>query len=140
MRSTDLCTLCCPSTQWPSSFLFHRQDSAKPIVLGPDSGHAVHSATSPAGLAVRTGLAAATTFAAASISYPLDIIRKRLIVDTAADVSVYGGSVSRCVREIWVREGVAGFYRAWAFDMGFRVFGGLVLVGYDVFSELLQRR
>mgnify|MGYP001807984506 CR=1 FL=1 len=40
-----------------------------------------------------------------------DIIRKRLIVDTAADVSQYSGSFWRCVREIWRREGLRGFYR-----------------------------
>ena len=55
-------------------------------------------------------------------------MRKRLIVDTAADASVYGGSFARCVREIARREGLRGFYRAWGFDISFRVFGGAVLV------------
>lgn len=34
----------------------------------------------PAAVLTRTGLAAGTTFVAASITYPLDIIRKRLII------------------------------------------------------------
>lgn len=60
---------------------------------------------------MRTCLAAATTFAAASFAYPLDIIRKRLVVDAAADVPLYHGSFVRCVREIFKREGMQGFYR-----------------------------
>jgi hypothetical protein len=40
------------------------QDSAKPLVLGADAP----PATTPLGLALRTGLAAATTFTAASVS------------------------------------------------------------------------
>lgn len=114
------------------------QDSAKPYVLGAHSANPAYSATSPAGFALRSSLAAVTTLAAASIAYPLDVVRKRLIVDTAADAPQYHGSVARCVREIARREGIKGFYRAWGFDMGFRVFAGLVLVGYDAFSELLQ--
>jgi hypothetical protein len=98
------------------------QDSAKPLVLGPQdpspsssqspsSPSAYPSAITPKGLALRTGLAVATTFTAASVSYPLDIIRKRLIVDTAAEAPQYGGSFRKCVREIWRREGMRGFYR-----------------------------
>jgi hypothetical protein len=71
----------------------------------------------------------------------LDAVRKRLVVDAAADAPLYGGgSFAACVREVWRREGVRGFYRAYGFDMAFRTFGGLVLVGFDVFSDLLRRR
>lgn len=65
-------------------------------------------------------------------------VRKRLIVDTAAEAPVYGGSFRRCVSEIARREGLRGFYRFWHFDIVFRVFGGAVLVGYDLFNELLR--
>ncbi|GBF99816.1 hypothetical protein Rsub_12569 [Raphidocelis subcapitata] len=115
---------------------FGLYDSAKPYVLGADAP----PATTPLGLALRTGLAGATTFTAASVSYPLDIIRKRLIVDTAAEAPQYGGSFRRCVAEIARREGVRGFYRFYFYDMGFRVFGGLVLVGYDLFQDMLRQR
>lgn len=63
---------------------FSLYDTAKPLVLGPEE-HGAHAATTPSGLALRAGLAAATTFTAATLSYPLDIVRKRLIVDTAAE-------------------------------------------------------
>lgn len=121
------------------SLYFGLYDSAKPYVLG-GADLSTHTAITPSGLAVRTGLAAATTYASASIAYPLDIIRKRLIVDTAADMPQYGGSFLRCIRKIYVREGFRGFYRFYWYDMAFRVFGGLVLVGNDVFSELLHLR
>jgi hypothetical protein len=36
------------------------------------------------------------------------------------------------VARIYAREGLAGFYRFWAFDMFFRLGGGFLLVGYDL--------
>ena len=115
---------------------FSLYDTGKPLVLGAEE-HGRHAATTPSGLALRAGLAAATTFVSATAAYPLDVVRKRLIVDTAADAPLYGGSLRRCVREIARREGLRGFYRAWPFDIAFRVFGGAVLVGYDLFNALL---
>lgn len=73
---------------------------------------------------MRTGLAAATTFVAASITYPLDIIRKRLIVDVGSEKKQYSG-FRAAVGRIYAREGIRGFYRFYAYDMCFRcVCGG----------------
>ncbi|KAI8464473.1 MAG: mitochondrial carrier domain-containing protein [Monoraphidium minutum] len=116
---------------------FGLYDSAKPFVIRGPAGE--HAATSPRGLALRAALAAATTFGAASVCYPLDVVRKRLIVDAAAAAPVYGGSVARCCAEIARREGLRGFFRFYWCDTAFRVAGGLVLVGYDALSELLTR-
>jgi hypothetical protein len=68
---------------------------------------------------MRTGLAAATTFVAASITYPLDIIRKRLIVDVGSDQKQYS-CFRAAVSRIYAKEGVRGFYRFYAYDMCFR--------------------
>lgn len=89
----------------------------------------------PVDVVCRTALAASTTFMAASITYPLDIIRKRLIVDVGSDVRQYDGSFSAAVRRIYAREGVKGFYRFYAYDMVFRLGGGVLLVGYDLLKS-----
>lgn len=55
-----------------------------------------------------------------------------------AQVPQYHGSFTRCVREIARREGLRGFFRFWGYDISFRVFGGAILVGYDVFQEVMR--
>jgi len=94
-----------------------------------------HLQLTPADVVCRTALAASTTFMAASITYPLDIIRKRLIVDVGSDARQYDGSFSAAVRRIYAREGVKGFYRFYAYDMVFRLGGGVLLVGYDLLKS-----
>lgn len=74
----------------------------------------------PSAVLQRTGLAAATTLSAASITYPLDIIRKRLIVDVGSEARQYHGGFRACVAHIYAKEGIKGFYRFWAYDMCFR--------------------
>ena len=67
----------------------------------------------------RTGLAAATTFVAASITYPLDIIRKRLIINVGSEEKMHSG-FRATVSRIYMKEGVKGFYRFYLYDMCFR--------------------
>lgn len=91
-----------------------------------------HLDLAPKDIITRTALAAATTYAAASLTYPLDIIRKRLIVDVGAERKQYHGSFKAAVARIYAAEGIKGFYRFYAYDMVFRLGGGLLLVGYDL--------
>lgn len=123
------------STAVYKGLYFGLYDSAKARFLGSDD--AAPAAVSPTGFALRSALAVGTTYVSATLAYPLDVIRKRLIVDTAADERLYGSSFRGAVREIYLREGLRGFYRFYAYDMAFRVFAGGILVGYDVFLELL---
>jgi hypothetical protein len=51
------------------------QDSAKPLILGA-SDDQMHKAVTPKGFALRSALAVTTTYAAATVAYPLDIVRK----------------------------------------------------------------
>lgn len=76
----------------------------------------------PTALLGRTALAASTTFMAASITYPLDIIRKRLVVDVGSDPSSrqYNGRFKAAVQRIYAQEGLKGFYRFYSYDMVFR--------------------
>lgn len=63
--------------------------------------------------------------------YPLDIVRKRLIVDVGADAKQYAG-LKAAVSRIWAKEGIKGFYCFYQYDMVFRLGGGFLLVGYDL--------
>lgn len=91
-----------------------------------------HLELAPKEIATRTALAAATTYIAASVTYPLDIIRKRLIVDVGSERKQYDGSFKAAVGRIYASEGIKGFYRFYAYDMFFRLGGGVLLVGYDL--------
>ena len=94
----------------------------------------------PKDLLLRTLLAASTTFVAASITYPLDIIRKRLILEVGLDDKMYKGQLRHCITGMYQREGIRGFYRFYAYDMVFRLGGGLLLVGYDVLQSWQSSR
>lgn len=107
---------------------FGLYDTAKMVLL-PQEGSQLE--LTPSAVLSRTGLAAATTYVAASITYPLDIIRKRLIVDVGSDTKQYSG-FRAAVARIYAKEGIKGFYRFYLYDMFFRLGGGFLLVGYDL--------
>ncbi|GIL83208.1 hypothetical protein Vretifemale_12065 [Volvox reticuliferus] len=69
---------------------------------------------------------------ASSLTYPLDVVRKRLVADTALGPSrqQYRGFVD-CVMKIARTEGLGGFYRFYGYDMMLRLGGGILLVLYD---------
>ncbi|GLI59946.1 hypothetical protein VaNZ11_001998 [Volvox africanus] len=69
---------------------------------------------------------------ASSLTYPLDVVRKRLVADTALGPSQqqYKGFVD-CVMKIARTEGLRGFYRFYGYDMMLRLGGGILLVLYD---------
>ncbi|GIL52841.1 hypothetical protein Vafri_8605 [Volvox africanus] len=69
---------------------------------------------------------------ASSLTYPLDVVRKRLVADTALGPSQqqYKGFVD-CVTKIARTEGLGGFYRFYGYDMLLRLGGGILLVLYD---------
>jgi hypothetical protein len=114
------------------SLYFGLYDTAKEMVFG----HTTSLQLTPGSMLAHAALAAATTFTSASITYPLDVIRKRLIIDVGQTEQQYKGQFRQCVETIWRREGVRGFYRFWAPDMVFRLGGGVLLVGYDAFRAL----
>ncbi|WIA32419.1 hypothetical protein OEZ86_003242 [Tetradesmus obliquus] len=105
---------------------FGLYDTAKNLLLHED-GRRLE--VTPTALLGRTALAASTTFMAASITYPLDIIRKRLVVDVGSDPSSrqYNGRFKAAVQRIYAREGLKGFYRFYSYDMVFRLGGGVLL-------------
>ncbi|KAF6261356.1 mitochondrial carrier domain-containing protein [Scenedesmus sp. NREL 46B-D3] len=113
---------------------FGPYDTAKNLLL-PEDGRYLE--ITPSAVLGRTALAASTTFMAASITYPLDIIRKRLVVDVGSESSTrqHSGSFKAAVSRIYAREGLKGFYRFYSYDMVFRLGGGVLLVGYDLLKS-----
>lgn len=91
-----------------------------PLQGGAADGGGGAALMTPRGMLARTALAASTTFAAASLTYPLDIVRKRLIIDSGSDAPRYGGRFTTAVSRIYAAEGLGGFFRAYGFDMVFR--------------------
>ncbi|EFJ52023.1 ADP/ATP carrier protein, probably mitochondrial, partial [Volvox carteri f. nagariensis] len=69
---------------------------------------------------------------ASSLTYPLDVVRKRLVADTALGPGrqQYKGFFD-CVFKMARTEGLGGFYRFYAYDMMLRLGGGVLLVLYD---------
>lgn len=134
------------STAAYKALYFGLYDTVKEMSTSKGSQAAQLDPTSPAVVLQRFALAASTTFAAATLTYPLDTIRKRMIV--AVGVQGPDGrpqplqhhSFRTCVQGILQREGVAGFYRFWAYDATFRLGGGVLLVLYDLLQEGRQAR
>ncbi|KAG2426338.1 hypothetical protein HXX76_013095 [Chlamydomonas incerta] len=80
----------------------------------------------------RWAAANVVVLAASSITYPLDVVRKRLVADTALGPGrqQFRGFVD-CVAKIVRTEGLPGFYRFYGYDMLLRLGGGVLLVLYD---------
>jgi hypothetical protein len=114
------------------SLYFGLYDTAKELAFG----HTTSLQLTPGSMLAHAALAAATTFTSATITYPLDVIRKRLIIDVGQADKQYKGQFRQCVATILKREGIRGLYRFWAPDMVFRLGGGVLLVGYDAFRAL----
>ena len=78
----------------------------------------------------RLCIASGTTATAAALTHPLDVVRKRLVVDSTGEL--YGGTFTGAVRGIWAREGTRGFLRFLPQDVFLRMGAGTILVTYDV--------
>ncbi len=75
-------------------------------------------------------LATGTVVVASSATYPLDVIRKRMVLEVASGKGGYSG-FGAMVRQMARTEGLAGFYRFYGVDMLFRSGAGILLVLYD---------
>eukprot|EP00198_Chlamydomonas_reinhardtii_P002035 XP_001691371.1 ADP/ATP carrier protein [Chlamydomonas reinhardtii] len=88
--------------------------------------------TAVAAMEQRWAAANVVVLAASSITYPLDVVRKRLVADTAMGPGrqQFRGFMD-CVTKIVRTEGLPGFYRFYGYDMLLRLGGGVLLVLYD---------
>lgn len=89
------------------------------------------------GFKERYTIASVVSISAGTICYPIDSIRRRLMMQTGK-VQGYSSSLGAC-RSIMASEGVRGFYRGLGPNV-IRGFGSaLLLVGYDEFKEITRK-
>jgi len=79
------------------------------------------------------------TATAGIISYPLDTIRRRMMMQSGAAVKMYGGSFD-CFTKILAKEGPKGFYKGALSNVLRGMGASLVLVFYDFFHDILSEK
>lgn len=98
-------------------------DSLKPILLGDD-----------ASIALSFMLGYGVTVASGLISYPVDTIRRRMMM-TSGQAVKYKGSVD-CTVQILKNEGIASMFKGAGANILRGVAGAGVLAGFDKFKEI----
>ena len=98
-------------------------DSLKPILLGDD-----------ANLALSFMLGYGVTVASGLISYPVDTIRRRMMM-TSGQAVKYKGSID-CTVQILKNEGIASMFKGAGANILRGVAGAGVLAGFDKFKEI----
>ncbi|KAJ3695006.1 hypothetical protein LUZ60_000383 [Juncus effusus] len=71
------------------------------------------------------------------ISYPLDTVRRRMMMQSGSERPVYEGTAD-CWRKIWRREGVKGFYRGAVSNVMRSTGAAAILVGYDEVRKFMN--
>jgi len=85
------------------------------------------------GFATKFGQAYVVTMAAGLFSYPLDTIRRRMMMTSGSQSSKYKSSID-CTAKILKNEGVYAMYRGAGSNLLRGLAGALVLVGFDYFK------
>ena len=83
-------------------------------------------------------VAQVVTTAAGAVSYPLDSVRRRMMMQAGAAAPLYAGQLD-CVRHVLAHEGAAGFYRGYGANLLRGLGGALILVLYDEVRPALYR-
>lgn len=104
-------------------FYFGLYDTLKPLVLGPD-----------AGMLLSFALGYTVTITSGLISYPVDTIRRRMMM-TSGEAVKYKGSID-CGLQIIKNEGFMSMMKGAGANILRGVAGAGVLAGFDKFKEL----
>jgi len=98
-------------------------DTLKPVVLGED-----------AGVLSSFALGYAVTVSAGLCSYPIDTIRRRMMM-TSGEAAKYNGSID-CAVQVMKNEGVASFFKGAGANVLRGMAGAGVLAGFDKFKAI----
>merc|ERR1712083_1109942 len=98
-------------------------DTLKPILLGED-----------AGVVVSFLLGYGVTVTAGLCSYPIDTIRRRMMM-TSGEAVKYSGSLD-CTVQVFKSEGITSFYKGAGANILRGMAGAGVLAGFDKFKQL----
>jgi len=77
------------------------------------------------------------TVSAGIISYPLDTVRRRLMMTSGSDKPMYSGTMD-CFAKILQKEGAAAFFKGCLSNVIRGTGGALVLTFYDKIQEKLE--
>jgi len=98
-------------------------DTLKPILLGEN-----------AGMLASFSLGYAVTVSAGLCSYPIDTIRRRMMM-TSGEATKYNGSVD-CAVQVFKNEGMTSFFKGAGANVLRGMAGAGVLAGFDKFKEI----
>jgi len=98
-------------------------DTMKPVVIGDN-----------AGMLVSFALGYAVTVSAGLCSYPIDTIRRRMMM-TSGEAAKYNGSID-CAVLAMKNEGIASFFKGAGANVLRGMAGAGVLAGFDKFKEI----
>jgi len=98
-------------------------DTLKPMLLGED-----------AGVASSFLLGYAVTVSAGLCSYPIDTVRRRMMM-TSGEAVKYSGSID-CTVQVMKNEGILSFYKGAGANILRGMAGAGVLAGFDKFKQL----
>jgi solute carrier family 25 (mitochondrial adenine nucleotide translocator), member 4/5/6/31 len=82
--------------------------------------------------------AQAVTSMAGLISYPLDTVRRRMMMQSGMEVQMYSSTLD-CWRMIYKQEGVRSFYRGALSNMFRSTGAAAILVLYDEVKKFMNR-
>jgi solute carrier family 25 (adenine nucleotide translocator) protein 4/5/6/31 len=108
-------------------FYFGLYDSIMPLVPKENSN-----------LAVRFAVGYAVTVAAGLASYPIDTIRRRMMMTSGGGVK-YKGSID-CTKQILAKEGVKSFFKGAGANILRGVAGAGVLSGFDTITDYYVKK
>jgi solute carrier family 25 (adenine nucleotide translocator) protein 4/5/6/31 len=83
-----------------------------------------------AGFLTKFGVGYSVTVTAGLLSYPLDTIRRRLMMTSGKHAGKYKGSID-CAKQVLANEGVKAMYKGAGSNILRGLAGALVLVGFD---------
>jgi len=108
------------------AFYFGGYDTAKRSILKPDT-HVVY----------KFMVAQVVTGISGLLSYPLDTVRRRLMMQSGRKDVMYTGTVD-CIRKIYSKEGPKAFFKGALSNIIRGAGGSLVLVLYDEFQRIFN--
>ena len=78
----------------------------------------------------RVGIAQSVSLLAATVCYPLDTVRRQLMMQAGKSEKQFT-NIRACTRQIYARDGIRGFFRGLGPNLFKTVGGALLLVAYD---------
>ncbi|KAG5457244.1 MAG: ADP/ATP translocase, partial [Olpidium bornovanus] len=90
------------------------------------------------GIIVSWAIAQSVSIGASLVSYPVDTVRRRMMMQSGRSDVLYSGALD-CARKIYTEEGPKAFFKGGLSNSFGRIGAALVLVLYDELKEFLAK-